>query len=293
MKSFLEDVISDIGNLAEVKTFNGVYKKYKLVSFVNPINPMSKEWYLRTCCEPDNNKEFIHSNPELLISIINLATKIEENDGLKDQLAFTDEVTEWCVKYGFPFQDDYFWQNYYEDVNGNPKNKKDYVSRRGEMPLTGYLGFSVKEFKRRIAVLYSIFQLWYGLTFDDMKKIITFSPILSKIDIDKDLDTQILGLKEFLPYLMTSKMKTMISLQYNEKDDGYSIVPITDNLISVAYFQLAMIMTTKGFKGVKFCSHCNKLFKVNHGSTKMCDSCKRDYHRIKTQESRMRNERKR
>lgn len=293
MNSFLEDVISDIGNLAEAKSFNLVFEEYKLVSFVNPVYPMSKEWYLRTCGEPVINREFIYSSPELLISIINLATKIEEKDGFKDQLAFSDEVTEWCLKYGLPFEDNYFRQNYYEDDNGNTRNKKDYVSRGGEIPLTGHSGFSVKEFKRRIAVLYSIFQLWYGLAFDDLKKIISFSPILTMIDIDKDLDTQILELKQFLPYRMTNQMKTMISLQYNEKDDGYSIVPITNNLISVAYFQLAMIMTTKGFKGVKFCAHCNKLFEVNHGSTKMCDSCKREYHRIKTQESRMRNERKR
>lgn len=291
MKSFVENVLPELGNLAEVKSFNLVFEEYKLVSFVNPINPMIKEWYLRTSGEPVIKREFIYSSPELLISIINLATEIEEKDGLKDQLAFTDEITEWCLKYGLPFEDNYFRQNYYEDDNGNPRNRKDYVSRRGEMPLTGYSGFSVKEFIRRIAVLYSIFQLWYGLAFDDLKKIINFSPILTKIDIDKDLDTQILGLKQYLPYRMTGQMRTMISLQYSEKDDGYSIVPITNDLISVAYFQLAMLMTTKGFKGVKFCTMCKKLFETHHGGTKMCDDCKREYHRIKTQESRMKNKR--
>jgi len=291
MKSFVENVLSELGNLAEVNTYNMVFKEYKLVPFVNPINPMSKEWYLMACDEPVENRELIYSSPGLLISIINLATKIEENDGLKEQLAFVDEITEWCVNYGLPFEDNYFRQNYYEDDKGNSKNKMDYISRRGEMPLTGYLGFSVREFKRRIAVLYSIFQLWYGLAFDDIKKIIDFSPLVSKIDTDKDLGDQILELKRVLPYRINSLMRTMISLQYNEKDDGYTIVPSTNNLISVAFFQLSMLMTNKGLKGVKFCSHCNKLFEINHGGTKICDDCKKEYHRIKTQESRMKNKR--
>ena len=138
--------------------------------------------------------------------------------------------------------------------NGAPNNKLNYITRNGEMPETGYSGFRVREFKRKIAILHDIFQLWYGLTFNDIEKVIKFSSI---------------------------------SLGYDEKKDNYNIIPYTHNLISVAYFQLSMLMANRGReKKIKFCNTCKKLFEVKHGSSKTCTGCKTEYHRLKTQESR-------
>lgn len=306
MKNFLNNLNKDLGSLAEVNHFNLQFKGFKLIRFDSPwgekykaliekhpdkkeqleieASKHEKEWYLMGVDGIKSSREHRFTDPKVLISLINLGLKIDAHNGLvdengqMDEFSFSEEIINWCKEFGLPYVEEYFQQNYCKD--------------KGSIPPLGYCGFRLWEFKRRIALLSDYFNLWYGLAFDDMRKIIKYSKRVQQIDLNKDLDAQVSLLKESLAYTVWADMKTEISLRYNKKTDTYEIVPYTDSLVAVAYFQFAMLMTNKGANGVKFCSMCNDLFEVEHGSVKICGNCKRDYHRIKTKESRERKKRK-
>lgn len=287
MHSYLSDMSKDLGGLAETNALNLHFRDYELILFDSPRNEMyveisqvkkeelefgtrknKEEWYIiGTGYIKENGAETRFSDLEILNSLINLSSKIVENNGLKDELAFYDEVKAWCEKFGLPYNEPYFTTKYFD--------------KKG---IGGTRAFRLWEFKRRIAVLYDAFQLWYGLTFNDKEKIVKYSSYL--IQGDKKLDEQIPFLKESLAYKVWSEMDTEISVRYNKTTDSYEITPHAGSLVSVAYFQLAMLMTNKGEKGVKFCSVCNKLFEIEHRSRKICDNCQREYHRLMTKKSR-------
>lgn len=282
------DGFKDMGNLAEINNIGLYFDQYQLIQFDSPWKDndnvaIDQEWYLMGVnIQKEKGNEHKFNSPEILISLVNLAAKIINGYGLYDQkgtqdeLAFYQDIVDWCVKYGLPYQEQYFMTQYYK-ING----------------IGGMNAFRLWEFKRRIAVLYDSFQLWYGLTFYDSERIIKYAhSAAGEIQAGKSLESQVPFLKEHLSYRIWSDMRTEIGLKYNKNTDSFEIAPYTDSLISVAYFQLAMLMTNKGMKGVKFCSVCNGLFEIEHGSKKICDACKSEYHRIKTRESRLRANRK-
>lgn len=285
---FIDDKGEKISNLAEIKQLNYRFKDYKEIYFDSPrkknkIAPIEKEWYLMGI-EPDIKKtdEHIFTNPEILISLINLGSKINDNNGLynghkRDELALCEDIKEWCMEYGLPYREEYFYKNY-------PKQNNSSTT------ILNNSAFRLWEFKRSVTELYNIINLWYGLTFNDAERIIKYSGSFrfssGKIDLNKDWDEQKSLLKESLAFSVNLGSSASLDIKYNKKNDSYEIIPYTDSLLSVAYFQLAMLMTNKGSVNVKFCSICKKLFIVEHGNTKVCNSCKREYHRIKTQESR-------
>lgn len=286
MTKNLFETFAEISTLAEVDNLNYQFEDYKLVYFDSPWNEqenctIKKEWYIMGT----NVKELTGvqriNDSSILVSLINLASLIIQNNGLydkdenMDELSFSEDIIEWCKKYGLPYIEEYFRQNY-------PKDKSS-------IPSLGYCAFRIWEFKRRICLLHDHFNLWYGLAFEDMKKTIEYSIRIRQIDLNKNIDTQISTLKEYLAYKIWNSMDANLSMRYNKNTDSYSVIPYSDNLISVAYFHLAMLMTNKGMKGVRFCSMCNQLFEIEHGSTKICSNCKREYHAKKTRECRARN----
>lgn len=278
------DGFKDIGNLAEVNNLNYHFGEYKLVQLDSPwkdndLVAINREWCLvGVGVQKDKGIEHRFSKPEVLISLVNLADKILNGYGLYDQkgdsdeLAFYQDIVSWCRKYGLPYEEDYL-------------RKQDY--KTNQMGFT--CAFRLWEFKRRISVLYNAFQLWYGLAFDDSERIIKFAhSAVTRIQAGKSLDSQLPLIKELFSYRIWADMHTEIRLKYNKNTDNFEIEPYTNSLVSVAYFQLAMLMTNNGIKSVRFCSVCNGLFEIEHGSTKICDKCKSEYHRIKTRESRQR-----
>jgi hypothetical protein len=300
MESFLNGVSKDISSLAETNAFNLHFNDFNLIRFDSPHKEIYKnliekhpekkeqleleackhneEWYLMGVdFQKDQEIACKFSNPKILISLINLASKIVSGNGLvnengqTDELSFCEDIKEWCKTYGLPYYEGYFMKQYYEK-NG----------------IGGIHAFRLWEFKRRIALLSDYFNLWHGLVDDDMRKIIEYSKRVHPIDLNKDIDSQIPFLKESLADTIWGDIKTEISIRYNKEKDTYEIVPHASSLLAVAYFQFAMLMTNNGVKGVKFCTQCHKLFEIKHGSTKICGDCKREYHRIKTQESRKR-----
>ncbi|MGE5582201.1 MAG: hypothetical protein ACM3X9_06655, partial [Bacillota bacterium] len=187
-----------------------------------------------------------------------------------DELSLSDDVINWCKKFGIPYEEKYFSENYVE--NGQ----------------TGWMGFRLKNFKRRISILYGLFNIWYGLIYDDFKRVIEFSPLLNTYDKNKDLNEQIKDWKSDLAFNIEMEMNTSLGIKYNEKSNKFVMVPSTNNLISVAYFQFSMLMTMTGTgNGAKFCSQCGKLFEIEHGNKKICPQCHKEYHRIYMQNKRM------
>lgn len=292
VSEFIADISADLGGLAEVKNFNLIFEDYKLVLFSEPPiklegytnpEPPRKVWYLKAEGRPKNASEVTFSKPDLLFSLLNLGSKIEKN-ALRDELALSEEVIEWCKKYGFPYEERYFTENYSDE---------EQEKKIGKNIITGYAGFRLGEFKRRVAVLYGLFNLWYGLTYDELKRVIEFSPLVLGFDTQKDINEQLLQMKDFLSRRIWLEMDIShlsLALQYNKETDKYNIGPYTNNLIAVAYFQLAMMMTKAGEGNrIKFCSKCGEVFEANHGNKKMCSKCDRVYHRDYMREKRKRN----
>jgi hypothetical protein len=286
---YLTGISEELGGLGEVETFRVVFQDYKLAFFDDPPFknypipdvPRRQVWYIVGAQGVKEHGSTSFYQPQILISLLNLGKEIEEKQafGTKNELVLSDEVINWCKEYGIPYEERYFRENAYKDEEGNLKNKQDYVSQNGEKPSTNLSGFRLGDFKRRIVILYGLFNLWYGLFFDDFKKVIEFSPLVEQYDSNKDLNKQILDLKTYLPFRIQMEMNTELGLKYDESKDKYMITPLTNNLLSVAYFQFAMLMTSNGVgNGVRFCSMCGKIFEIEHGNKKICPKCERDYH---------------
>jgi hypothetical protein len=286
---YLGDIGKDLGTLSEIDSYNFYFEDFRLVFFNEPPFkiegfselPVKRVWYL-VGTKPIVNKmgkPTTFSKPDLLISLVNLGMKIEENEALGDELALSDEVIEWCKKFGIPYEENYFRANYCRDEKGNDENKQDYINKYGGSPKTGYSGFRLGEFKRRVAVLYGYFSLWYGLVFDDIKKVIKFSPLVGHhFDVNKDFDEQLTFLKKYLPYMFSAYSHVELTVKYDEKSDKYRMVPRGTDLISVAYFQFTMLMAGMG-SDVRLCIKCGKLFMLEHRGKKICPECDRIYHR--------------
>ncbi len=272
------DFLADLNGLAEIQHFCLMFEDYELVLFDEPpINlkgytePPRKAWYIKPKGMAKRMDEVIFSKPELLFSLINLGREIEEKDPLQDELTLSGEIIDWCKKFGLPYGEKYFEENYCDEKPVKVKNA-----------VTGYTGFRLWEFKREVGVLYGLFNLWYGLTYNDLEKVINYSPLASKFDSQKDLKEQILQMKDHLARRVWSEMEishVSLALQYDQQSDKYVITPSTGNLLGAAYFQFALLMTKSGGgSGIKFCSKCGKLFEVDHGNKKLCLKCNQDYH---------------
>ncbi|HBE76339.1 MAG TPA: hypothetical protein DDW65_00930 [Firmicutes bacterium] len=290
VSEFINDISKDLGGLAEINNLNLIFEDYKLVLFNEPpfkfedgTETSRKVWYLKAEGRPKEASEITFSKSDLLVSLLNLGSKIEENKALRDELALSEEVIGWCKKYGFPYEEKYFTENFWDE---------NHEKRKGKGLISGYAGFRLNEFKRRVAILYGLFNLWYGLTYDDLRRVIEFSPLVKEFDSQKDIDEQLVQMKNSLSRRIWTAMDmghVSLTLQYNPQSDKYIIIPYTNNLISVAFFQLAMLMTKEGEgNGVKFCSKCGRLFEVEHGNKKICSECDNIYHRDYMREKRKR-----
>lgn len=281
----LLDGLQDIGSLAEIDSLNLRFNDYESIYFNSPVKendkvPVKQEWYLMGVNYQKGQFEHRFDNPEILISLVNLARKIIEGFGLydqkgqRDELAFYEDIKQWCQKYGLPYAENYFMTNYKKNGMG------------------GYSAFRLWEFKRRIAMFYDRFQLWHGLTYDDTEKIIKYSGSSAFKILPGKLDSQLPDLKESIALEISAMANTSIGIKYNSDTNSFEIIPNAVDLISVAYFQLALLMTNNGTKGVNFCSVCHDLYEIHHRSSKICNNCKASYHRIKTRESWIRKNKK-
>ena len=282
MTEFIESIKGS--SMAKTSGFKLVFQEYKPVLFNNIRD--CKEWYLRGAVGIKEQKIANFNKVDLLLNLVNLASVILKNNGRRNDLDYVDEIIDWCKKYGLPYECDYFRKHYYEDKNGTPQNIKDYISIEGEKPTTGYDGFSLREFKRRIHILHDYFQLWYGLTFNELDRTLKYADIIGDNQgSSKILDTT--SLKDSLAVFISANMGTGLELIYDSKNDSYSIIPASSDLISVAHYQLALLAVNKGIKPVRFCTVCGKTFEVEHASKKICEPCNKEYHRLKMQESRI------
>lgn len=271
------DFLADLNGLAEIQHYCLVFEDYELVLFDEPpiklkdyTEPPRKAWYIKPKGTAKRMDEIIFSKPELLFSLINLGREIEEKDPLQDELTLSEEIIEWCKKFGLPYREEYFEGNYHDEEPVKVKNA-----------VTGYTGFRLWEFKRKVRVLYGLFNLWYGLTYNDLEKVISYSPLVSKFDSQKDLKKQILQMKDHLARRVWHEMEishVSFAFQYDQQSDKYVVTPSTDNLLGAAYFQFALLMVSGG-SGIKFCSKCGKLFEAEHGNKKICSKCDDVYHR--------------
>ncbi len=274
--NFLSDIDQGMGSLSEVKKTTWFFEEYRLVLFDYKIDPSRKVWYLvgsKSATEPENR---LFTKPELLLDIIRLGIKFEIKYGQNNELAYTEEIINFCMKYGHPFESEYFRVNAYKDKEGNFQNIKDYASTDGGRPENmGYCAFGIMEFKRKVLILHDNFQLWYGLFFDDIKKVLKYSYDHS-LSID-NIDEKIPILKELFPLRVGIFGSMSIKLEYDKNNDNYHITPDVYDVFSTAYFQLAMLILGRGEKGVKFCSTCGAPFEFTHGNTKNCTNCQKEY----------------
>ncbi|MDD5014657.1 MAG: hypothetical protein PHW73_06080 [Atribacterota bacterium] len=285
MKDFFDSI--EDSTIAETAVFKLKFSDYKPVLFSNSLNSKKKEWYIKGIVPVEENRIVNYEKYDILLTLINLYQGIDKSNGKEIDSVICEEVITWCKKYGIPFVSKYFNEKYYEDKNENPLNIDNYVSTSGEKPQVGYTGFCLNEFIRRIHVLHDYFQLWYGLTFDELERTAKYSNTVGlKIDSIQSISDQIIQIKGSLALFISSKMSTHIRLVYDVKHDSYSFIPANNDFISVAYYQLAMLSVSKGIKSIKICSVCHKAFEVEHAGKKICKTCNREYHRLKMQESR-------
>lgn len=293
MSSDFVDVIREeiektekIKGLGEIQHSYLAFDDYELVLFDKaPRNTGEREylpkklWYVKPKGMAKRMGEVIFSKPELLISLIKLGDKIEKSGALEDELALSEDIIEWCKKFGLPYEDKYFRDNYRDEKPVKIKNAA-----------TGYTGFCLREFKRRVAVLYGLFNLWLGLTYNDRDRFIRFSPLVGGYDSQKDHKEQITQMKDRLAQRIWTEMgmyHISLALQYDQLTDKYIIAPRTSNLIAAAYSQLAMKMTKTGEETwIKFCSKCGDIIEVSNGNKRICSKCDRDYHRDFIREAR-------
>ncbi|SHH87256.1 hypothetical protein [Desulfosporosinus lacus] len=272
--SFLENVEQDLGSLTEINKPTYYFEEYQQVLFSDSSIVNRKLLYLVGSKAVTQPKSIAFNKSELLIDLINLGMEFEKKYGQNDEFAYANEIINFCKKYGHPFESEYFRKNAYKDKNGEFQNIHNYIDLSGRKPPTGYSAFEVREFRRHVFMLYDTFQLWYGLFFDDLRRVIKYSHDHSFTIDASNIDEKIRTLKELLPFKL---LKLSVFLKYNEKNDSYYIEPHAGNIFEVAKFQFAMLVLGKSEKGVKFCTTCGNPFEFTHGNTKNCPKCVNEY----------------
>ena len=150
-------------------------------------------------------------------------------------------------------------------LGNNPNLENDY-SLWDEF---GYACFGLYWFYRKISELYDVYMI---ATFDEN------SP--------NDNNNPFQEYKDKLRCLFPSKdrminnlfMPVRFETELIYKSGRVEIMPVAENLILAAIYQLAVTLECGDYKGIKICKCCNSQFFIAHNSSKYCYDCSPQKH---------------
>lgn len=280
-----------IGDLEKVSIWNSKFKQYELIYF-NPLQCEDRKflnYYIKGSEKLISNELKRIDNSELLLSVINLGGKIHIKSIIralneKNEIeinSLLEDVLAWCKKFGLSNKDDFFYNNYTKDTPTNyAKNiEHPYIAK------TGYCAFNLWHFIKSVTNLYELYVLWEAFDMDDMDAI----RMHSKRYIVSEHDACYFStIKEWMVSEMSLHLTNVhTTLEYSEEKKSFDLVPHSEDLIDIAYYQLSLYMTL-GMNNIKKCTECNTLFKYDriNGLGYRCSlSCKSNYQARKRMET--------
>ncbi|HAA81541.1 MAG TPA: hypothetical protein DCE09_08320 [Thermoanaerobacter sp.] len=193
-----------------------------------------------------------------MLSLINLVKVSDVSvsfEGLMNSISF-EAAAKWVQENGFPEVEHYY-------LDG------------------AYAWLSLSRFRREVVTLWLLFHLWLALLYEDEKEITRYLQSLAARNIsDFSFRRKKITAQQFISDLIDQRLKEM-QPRISAYLPNPRILLHTNNLFTVAYFQLALLITqkdeTKG-KNLKVCpieeGGCGNLF-WGHGNRKFCPLCDR------------------
>lgn len=253
------DFLGD-SSLQQIETIPFKFNDYRIELLDSPwkhipnIN-IDKEWYIIGENLLNNNEKQDYKNPQILLSLLELGKTIIETNGQGDQISeesqllLSDKIIKWCKRYGLPYNEEFLQKNY-------------------KKPL---FGFRIGDFKRQLAVLYNSFNVYYGVTFNEIDLVKKYPPS-SLVDIDTESGMQYI--KESFANELWGSANISLKTEYNKETKKFEMIPYTNNYIEIAYFQISMLLIGDQEEKIKYCTKCGSLFIFNHGNETHCSKCK-------------------
>ena len=277
---FTDDLKANIGNITEVEYLNYKFDDYKVVTFESEkkSSAYGSEFIRGTKAFRRSELIGVMNDSNLLFSLINLMKepipKGFHSPYLEEAIK-TEKIIQFCHKYGLPYIDKYFEENYFE----GDQNK--------------YSGFNIQAFRRQVAFLFSYFKFWEAITKKDIKNLYEygFTSFLLKGDLDKLItpEEKLAKAKENLAIAINANyLRTEINIFYNKDTDEFLLRPCSNSLISIAYYQLACFICTpewarvgirEGKTNIKICKNCLEYF-LGHGNSGYCDKPECDRRKV-------------
>lgn len=258
----------EVGNLVDVDT--AIYL---------PKRVLLRESKGRLYLVLDNNAGFQVVKPtttdyNLLLSLINLVKPLDTLtlSGLMETIS-PEAAVKWVQENGLPETE----SSYLEDFWGLMKGTEMVDEKSREFGSRIWL--SLTRFRRQVVTLYLLFHLWQALLYDDEQEIAKYLQPLAAKDISgSSFKHKKITAQQFLSGLIDQRLREM-QPRFSAYLPNPKIILHTNNLFTVAYFQLACLITQKEEgKHLKTCPReeggCGKLF-WGHGNRKFCPKCDR------------------
>lgn len=265
-KYFLSDISDQVGQMNEMNCLNYRFEKYKveIIKGEKFIVGKGQSELL------EGHTELSFNEIHLLLSLINLLKgelpkqfyQRNPNVNELDSVISDEDVLKWVKVNGIPYQDKQL-NKLLDDEQLRPTH------------------LHIQLFKFRIATLYARFALWKATLEENPPGIEEYKKALWTYDFhkgqDKNKDDLIL-VKKCLAQEIGTEANIRMSLRYDEDQKKNVFTLSSDSLLSIAYYQLASLMSkpySDSKEKMKSCKSCNSLFWANHARTKYCSSCDR------------------
>jgi len=196
-----------------------------------------------------------------MLSLINLVRPPSMSASFEDlvETISSEAAAEWIQRNGFPEVEYYY-------LDG------------------AYAWLSLSRFRRQVVTLYLLFHLWQALLYDNEREVDRYLRPLAARDISGlSFRHKKIIAQQFISNLIDQRLREM-QPRFSAYLPSPKILLHTSNLFSVAYFQLATLITreTQGEpekkKHLKVCPDdqggCGNLF-WGHGNRRFCPNCDR------------------
>lgn len=249
------DLAEDVGSVGMCEAFVIAFSDYKLQEideqiYVVGLNPLQGDFWERH--KKIDSSEILF---DLFKTIKEPLPQYWSGDWLNEIIPAA-AIIDWCYKYGL------LWDQGIKNSVAEGKKLK-------------FSGFPLHTARRKIAQLYSYFQLWFALVNEDFETAKELAPLTGIFPKDyPTLDQFVRALKEWLP--ITFNVPLTVSVDFSE--DAPRLKALAQNLTDVCMYQLLLLMTRAPMevkKHLKTCKNpsCGSYFWADHGNQKYCLRC--------------------
>jgi len=197
------------------------------------------------------------------LKILNSIITLADNIFRLQRTPIEKEVINWCKKYGMPFVGNYIIE--------------DLTSSLDIFDSVGYLAFSLDEFIEKLWELYHNY-IGYcakkdNLTFDLKNLRIGFNETgnlsISHIE-DRFFNINLNNREKEIEKLLNS-----INIKYEFKHikGKLTMIPKIENIISLAIYQLGLLMISNDEMLAKHCERCTSVFNATRNNNIYCPNC--------------------